>query len=206
MKAIEVRKQGDVISIQNDKYPQKVNCIGMGITVDIGVEYIYLQWYDSPWLEKYYVDLNNHVQSFTEAQLLLVESACTSWVQPLGQEGNPTVAQAKLSKKHKYVSEFELTISSMVGVDVTTSEMASWTKQEAEARAWTADNNAVTPLIDNLLIGRNITGETKASLVDTIIAKADGYAQGYALVLGMYHAKQKQLEACTTVEQILALL
>lgn len=84
-------------------------------------------------------------------------------------------------------------------------EMASWTKQESEARAWVADNNTLTPLIDNLLIGRSIAGETKESLVNTIIAKADGYAHGYALVLGMYHAKQKQLEACTTVEEILAL-
>jgi hypothetical protein len=108
-------------------------------------------------------------------------------------------------KQEQYSGAYQAAIKAMAG-NTDSAEMASWTKQETEARAWTADNNTLTPLIDNLLIGRNIAGETKAALVATIIAKADGYAQGYALVLGMYHAKQKQLEACTTVEQILALI
>lgn len=107
-------------------------------------------------------------------------------------------------KQGQFSGAYQAAIKAMAG-NTDSAEMASWTKQEAEARAWVADNNTVTPLIDNLLIGRSIVGETKESLVNTIIAKADGYAQGYALVLGMYHAKQKQLEACTTVAEILAL-
>lgn len=107
-------------------------------------------------------------------------------------------------KQGQFSGAYQAAIRAMAG-NTDPAEMASWTKQEAEARAWVADNNAVTPIIDNLLIGRSINGETKASLVNTIIAKADGYAHGYALVLGMYHAKQKQLEACTTVAEILAL-
>jgi len=108
-------------------------------------------------------------------------------------------------KQGQYSGAYQAAIRDLAG-NTDSAEMASWTKQETEARAWTADNNAITPLIDNLLIGRNIAGETKALLVTTIIAKANGYAQGYALVLGQYHAKQKQLEACTTVEQVLALV
>lgn len=109
----------------------------------------------------------------------------------------------KSNKQSSLKADYTDAIKDMAG-DVDASEMASWTKQEQEARAWVADNAASTPVIDNLLIGRNM-GETKAQLVAKIIAKADGYAVAYAQVLGMYHAKQKALEACTTVEQVIAL-
>lgn len=85
------------------------------------------------------------------------------------------------------------------GVD--SAEMASWTKQESEARAWVTDNNASTPIIDNLIIGRNM-GENKADLVSKIIAKADAYAVAYAQLLGAYHAKQKAIEVATTVAEV----
>lgn len=100
-------------------------------------------------------------------------------------------------------SDYQKAIQAMTG-SVDAAEMASWTKQETEARAWTVDNNAITPIIDNLIIGRAM-GESKADLVAKIIAKADGYAIAYAQVLGQYHAKQKALEACTTVEAVIAL-
>lgn len=112
--------------------------------------------------------------------------------------------EAKNAKLAELSKAYQDSIRAMTG-NTDSAEMASWTKQEAEARAWVADNNTLTPIIDNLLIGRSIAGESKASLVNTIIAKADGYAQGYALVLGMYHAKQKQLAACTTVAEVVAL-
>lgn len=109
----------------------------------------------------------------------------------------------KQVKLGQFSGAYQAALKAMVGT-TDSAEMASWTKQETEARAWVADNNAVTPIIDNLLLGRAMS-ETKAELVGKIIAKADGYAVAYAQVLGMYHAKQKALELCTTVEQVLAL-
>ena len=81
-------------------------------------------------------------------------------------------------------------------------EMSSWDKQEVEARAWIADNTYQTPFIDALLIGRNIEGETKAILVDKIIAKADAYKTFYGQILGKLHAKQKLIEDATTLEEL----
>lgn len=114
-----------------------------------------------------------------------------------------TLAEAKSKKLSIFSTQYESAVKAMIG-DTDTSEMASWTKQESEARAWIADNTALTPVIDNLLIGRNM-GETKAQLVAKIIAKADGYAVAYSQVLGQYHAKQKSIEACATVEEVNAL-
>jgi hypothetical protein len=109
----------------------------------------------------------------------------------------------KQVKFGQFSGAYQAALRAMVGA-TDSAEMASWTKQETEARAWTADNGAVTPIIDNLLIGRAMA-ETKAELVGKIIAKADGYTVAYAQVLGMYHAKQKALELCTTVEAVVAL-
>lgn len=81
-------------------------------------------------------------------------------------------------------------------------EMATWPKQEAEARAWLSDNNSATPVIDNLLIGRTALGESKAELVAKIIANTDAYSIAFPKVLGLHQAKQKALQACTTVAEV----
>lgn len=80
-------------------------------------------------------------------------------------------------------------------------EIASWDKQESEARAWTIDNAVSTPFIDALLAGRNL-GENKEELVTKIIKKADAYKTFYGQLLGKFHAKQKELEAATTIEEL----
>ena len=95
MKIIEVRTEGNHILVQNDKYPQPVNCIDAGLIPDIGTEYVYLQWSDAHWYEKYYVDQNNHIQSFTTEQAIYIEKVCNEWIQPKGQEGNPDLEQVK---------------------------------------------------------------------------------------------------------------
>lgn len=115
----------------------------------------------------------------------------------------PTFIEAKSTKLLTIKTDYENSLKAMIG-DTDPAEMASWTKQEAEARAWSADNNAITPIIDNLIIGRAM-GESKADLVAKIILKADGYAVAYAQILGQYHAKLKALEACTTIEEVSAL-
>lgn len=113
------------------------------------------------------------------------------------------IAWYKQVKLGQFSGAYQAAIRAMVG-NTDSAEMASWIKQESEARAWVVDNNSVTPIIDNLLIGRNMS-ESKVDLVEKIIAKADGYAVAYAQLLGMYHAKQKELEACTTIDAVISL-
>jgi hypothetical protein len=52
-------------------------------------------------------------------------------------------------------------------------EISSWSKQELEARSFTGNPMAPTPLIDALALAR---GLDKAELVARIIAKADMFA------------------------------
>ena len=99
MNKIEVRKHNNSTSIINTKYVKEVNCIGSEFFPDIGVEYNYLIWSDQPWIKSYYTDENNSIQEFSKKQLKYIEEKCKKWIQPLGQEGNPTLPQAQERKK-----------------------------------------------------------------------------------------------------------
>jgi len=95
-------------------------------------------------------------------------------------------------------AEYERALSSLF-VNVPQSEIQTWTKQEAEAKAWLANNNASTPLIDALVIGREVD---KALLVDKIIAKADAYTVSLGLVLGQRQKFEDLLKVAVTSEEI----
>lgn len=83
------------------------------------------------------------------------------------------------------------------------SEVQSWGKQEAEARAWTANNAAATPLIDALCAARGIP---KAALVERIIAKADTYAAAVGALVGKRQAFEDQINALEDADNFDALV
>lgn len=93
MKKIVVRKDVDTIVIENDRYSPEVQCVDCGINIDIGVNYIYLQYSEAIWFENYYVDQSNRINQFTEDQVSTLRQIVENWEQPLGQEGNLTPEQ-----------------------------------------------------------------------------------------------------------------
>lgn len=78
-------------------------------------------------------------------------------------------------------------------------ETISWSVQEREARSWLADNLALTPLVDAIAAAR---GVPKNILVDKIIEKADLFALASGTILGMRQAKEAQVEASSTIEDL----
>jgi len=109
---------------------------------------------------------------FTDAELLATKK---------------TLAQSKITQA------FDTDIKNIVG-DVTIHVIASWRKQEDQARAWLVDNTIPTPTIDGLLSTRAL-GETKAELVTKVIANADAYETAYAPLLGKFQARSRQIDA-----------
>ena len=200
MNKINVRSHASNIAIINEKYLNLVNCYDDNLIPNIGVPYIYLQWTDSVWEENYFVDINNHVQQFTDEQLILIEKICKEWVQPLGQEGNPTLEQAKLYKNAKITNTFNDEVNTLVN-SVSNHEMVSWNKQENEARSYVLDNTIPTPFIDVLLVSRGF-GETKQELVTKIITNADAYELSYGALLGKYQSVIKQINLALTKEEV----
>lgn len=104
----------------------------------------------------------------------------------------------------KINSLFAQQVNVTIGV-VGFGEMSSWKLQEDEARAWVLDNTMMTPLIDALLVGRNLE-ETKEALINKIITKADAYKVFYGGLLGKLHAKQKEIELAPSLEALKAIV
>lgn len=76
-------------------------------------------------------------------------------------------------------------------------EEASFTVQEKEARAYLADNNASTPFLDNILVGRGFDGETIEDLANKVVKHADNFYK-IGLVIGKYQKAIKEMNAATT--------
>jgi hypothetical protein len=72
------------------------------------------------------------------------------------------------------------------------SEVLSWSKQEAEARAYLADISTPTPLLDALSTARTLT---KAEMAPRIVTKADVFAEISGALIGKRHRLEDQIEA-----------
>lgn len=86
-------------------------------------------------------------------------------------------------------ADFETAISSLTS-SIPTSEVATWTKQEQEARAYLLDSNAPTPFIDAICLARECD---KSYLVGKIIEKADAYAVAVGTLTGVRQKLEKEI-------------
>lgn len=78
-------------------------------------------------------------------------------------------------------------------------EKLTFSKQEAEARAYRADPAAITPLLDGLALNRGIA---KVELVTRILAKADSFSTYTGLVIGRRQALEDAIKAATTLDAL----
>lgn len=78
-------------------------------------------------------------------------------------------------------------------------EIATFDKQESEARAYAADPTASTPLLSALAQARGIDMD---ELVKRVIAKADAFAAASGYIIGQRQALEDQLDACRTVKEV----
>lgn len=76
-------------------------------------------------------------------------------------------------------------------------ETLTWDKQEQEARKWSADNTAATPLLDAIAQGR---GMDKTELVSRVIAKADAWIAASGLATGKRQALEDEITAALAAD------
>jgi len=74
-------------------------------------------------------------------------------------------------------------------------EVKSWFKQEAEARAWLVNNLEPTPLLSAMA---NARGITITDMVQRVIVKADAFAGAAGTIIGMKQAKEDQITSIVT--------
>lgn len=118
----------------------------------------------------------------------------------------PTEAEllerAKTAKLYEINRAYEAATSALVSTYPQT-ELLTFDKQEAEARAWTADNSAETPLVDMLSEGRQMD---KAELVRRILVKADAFALATGYLTGQRQRYEDMVKAAETPEAVAAIV
>lgn len=81
-------------------------------------------------------------------------------------------------------------------------EISTFDKQESEARNWTADNMAPTPLLSALAEARGIP---LSELIGRVLAKADAFAVASGTIIGWRQGLEDRLDACATKEEVAAI-
>jgi len=186
----------------NEKYPTGALFTGVELRPEMSFEYDNFMYTEQFEVENTKM-VNGEVFGLTPEEVEEAKDVARNWVQPLGQEGNPTVAQAYTSKKLQLLQVFNLDVLKLD--EAPTHEVSSWAVQEREARGYMADNCTETPMIDAMLAAR-AQDETKEDLVSVIISKADKYMAVYGEKLGRYHRALKSAARATTVADIQAVV
>ena len=110
----------------------------------------------------------------------------------------PTLDEAKAAKLSEINAAADRTIATLT-VTYPDREISTFDKQESEARDWTADNTAPTPLLSALAQARGIP---LSDLVGRVLAKADAFAVASGSIIGQRQALEDRLDACTTLEEV----
>lgn len=120
---------------------------------------------------------------------------------PVGPE-LMTLEEAKAAKLAEINAACDAALAALIA-DYPESELLTFDKQEAEARALLADPEAATPFLTPLAAARGL--ETK-ELARKVIAKADAFTTASGHVIGLRQKDEDRLTAAQTVEDVAAIV
>lgn len=113
----------------------------------------------------------------------------------------PTLAEAKARKRREIAAAYSAELAAITD-DYPEVERLTWDKQEREARAWTADNAAATPLLDGIAAAR---GLALSELVARVIDKADAWISASGAATGKRQALEDAIAAAEDVPTVEAI-
>ena len=116
----------------------------------------------------------------------------------------PTPAELKAAAHARINTAYVMAVNTLTS-GYPENEIASWPKQEAEARGWLADNSTPTPWIDAAASARDVT---KADFIGLVIANADALAPLHGALSGKRQYLRDQIDALgesPTAEQLSAI-
>jgi hypothetical protein len=157
---------------------------------------------------KYYKDINNEVYAFEDSY-----SDIDSTLVPISKQEalnivNPPPTDAEVIAYNKKYKQEEITRLFNETAEAISNalphEMASWRKQEDEARAYLADNSVSTPTLSALVVAR-CKGETVLDLATKVVANADAYASVYIPLLGKFQNKMSEITLAKTTADLTAI-
>lgn len=110
----------------------------------------------------------------------------------------PTLEEVKTAKLSEINAAADRAIATLTAT-YPDREISTFDKQEAEARAYTTDPAASTPLLSALAQARGVPLD---ELVRRVLAKADTFAVASGSIIGQRQALEDRLDACTTLEDV----
>ena len=110
----------------------------------------------------------------------------------------PTLDEVKAAKLSEINAAADRAIATLTAT-YPDRELATFDKQESEARAYAADATASTPLLSALAQARGIPLD---ELVRRVLAQADAFAVASGSIIGQRQALEDRLDVCTTVEEV----
>lgn len=114
----------------------------------------------------------------------------------------PTIDELRAIKLNDINAAYDTATSSLVSTYPQT-ELLTFDKQEAEARAYSADPSASTPFLSGLAQARGITLD---DLVGRVIAKSEAFAAAVATLTGQRQRYEDLLTVAKTAEEIEAIV
>ncbi len=102
-----------------------------------------------------------------------------------------TAAEMRASAHNRINATYEAAVNALTA-GYPASEISSWPKQEAEARAWVANNSVSTPWMDAAVAVRGIT---KDDLAARIISHADLFSAASGQLSGKGQKLRNQIAA-----------
>lgn len=112
------------------------------------------------------------------------------------------LAQAKTDKLAEINAACQSTLEALTPT-YPERELATFDKQESEARAYLADPAASTPFLSALAAARGIE---LADLVQRVIAKADAFTSASGYIIGQRQALEDRLDAAETLDDVRAVV
>ena len=163
-----------------------------------------LQWHDGAGEMEWTDDINHPLT--TQDYDADVAPFVTLWEAEkarLEEEANrppipPTLKDAKAAKLAEINAAADRAIATLTAT-YPDREIATFDKQESEARAYAADPMSSTPFLSALAEARGIS---LPDLVERVLAKADTFAVASGSIIGQRQALEDRLDACTTVEEV----
>ena len=112
------------------------------------------------------------------------------------------LAQRKESLIYKVVTKTDQ-LEAQVLAGYSKAEIASFYRQEAEARAWLADNQSPTPMLNEMVVKRPEI-PSLSILVEKIIEKADTFSAVMGGIIGKKQAIETRIELAKNSEELTA--
>lgn len=121
------------------------------------------------------------------------------------QSVEPPLEWSRAQKYTEIMQAYDRDVTAILQRPADPFEMASWRKQEEEARSYLANATAPTPVIDGLR-GSRAKGEDRATLAQKIVVNADAFATAYSPVLGRKQARLDALAAAQSPAEVEAIV